>query len=78
MGVVNKSLTHEHKSLIQSTQFAWLTLLGDKVKLSQTLLRELCSRWVERRQSFVIRFEVVSLSLLDVCLGLGLIGVGEK
>ncbi|XP_068488704.1 uncharacterized protein [Phaseolus vulgaris] len=78
LGVVNKRLTDEQKSFIQSTPFAWVMLLGDKVKMSRTLLRELCSRWVERRQSFLIRCEVVPLSLVDVCLGLGLRVVGEK
>jgi len=33
---------------------------------------------VERRQSFFIRSKVVQLSLLDVCLGLGLKVVGDK
>jgi len=33
---------------------------------------------MERRQSFPIRSEVVPFSLLNVCFGLGLIGIGEK
>jgi len=43
-----------------------------------TLLSELCGRWVERIDDFLVRPDVVGFNLLDVCGGLGLRVVPKK
>jgi len=53
-------------------------MLDRDVKISRRLLKKLCSRWVKINVGFVIRSELVSFTLFDVCLGLGLRGQGEK
>jgi len=52
-------------------------VLTHKVKISRKVLKELCTRWIERRGGFLIRFVFVPLSLLDVSVGLGLGVSGE-
>nr|XP_007158034.1 hypothetical protein PHAVU_002G118600g [Phaseolus vulgaris]ESW30028.1 hypothetical protein PHAVU_002G118600g [Phaseolus vulgaris] len=78
LGSLNKTLSAEEKFIIESTPFGWLIVLDGKLKLSRCLLRELCSRWVERSHGFVVSSRVVPFSLLDVCLGIGLRVVGDK
>jgi len=77
-GSLNKSLGAEEKCDIQSTPFGWLILLDVKLKLSHCLLRELCSRWVERSHGFAVKSTLVLFIVLDVFLGIGLKVVGEK
>jgi len=72
LGALNIMLTTQQKNCIQETPFGWFTLLTRKVKISRRVLKELCTRWVEKRGGFFIWFEFVSFSLLDVCVGLGL------
>ncbi|KAG2396509.1 uncharacterized protein HKW66_Vig0227840 [Vigna angularis] len=38
--------------------------------MSRTLLRELCSRWLERRGGIQFRYAFIPFTKLDVCLGL--------
>jgi len=63
LGVVNTILTMQQKNYIQGTPFGWFTLLTRKVKISRKLLKELCTRWVEKKGGFFIRFEFVPFSL---------------
>jgi len=78
LGSLNKTLSGEEKFIIQSTPFGWLIVLDGNLKLSHFLLRELCTRWVERSHGFVVSSNVVPFTLLDVCLGIGLRVVGDK
>jgi len=78
LGSLNKILSVEENFIIQSTPFGWLIVLDGNLKLSRYLLRELCSRWVERSHGFVVSSRVVPFTLLDVCLGIGLRVVGDK
>jgi len=78
LGSLNKTLSAEEKFIIQSTPFGWLIVLDGNLKLSRCLLRELCTRWVERSHGFLVSSRVVPFSLLDVCLGIGLRVVGDK
>jgi len=77
LGAVNTMLTMEQKNCIQQTPFGWFKLLTHKVKISRKFLKELCTRWIERRGGFLIRSVFVPLSLLDVSIGLGL-GVSRE
>lgn len=54
LGVMNTMITEEQKCCIQATTFAWMSSLGKTLKMSKTLLRELCFIWVERRGGFWI------------------------
>ena len=78
LGNLNKSLSVEEKFLIHSTPFGWLILLDGKLKLSHNLLRDLCSRWVEKSHNFAISSTHVPFTMLDGCLDIGLRVVGEK
>ena len=78
LGSLNKTLSDEEKFIIQSTPFCWLIVLDGNLKLSRCLLRELCTRWVERSHGFVVSSTVVPFTLLDVCLVIGLRVVGDK
>jgi len=49
-----------------------------QLKLSRTILMELCLGWVESRESYLLRYEVVLFTLVHICLGLGLRVVREK
>ena len=53
-------------------------MLDGNLKLSCCLLRELCTRWVERSHGFGVSSTAVPFTLLDVCLGIGLRVVGDK
>jgi len=46
--------------------------------MSNTLLRELCLRWVERRGGFLIQYVFVPFTLLDVCVSLGFRVAGQN
>jgi len=78
LGVMNTMITEEQKSCIQATPFAWMLSLGKTLKMSKTLLRELCFRWVERRGGFWLRSVFVPFTQLDVCVSLGLRVAGEN
>ena len=75
---MNTMITEEQKSCIQATPFAWMLSLGKTLKMSKTLLRELCFRWVERRGGFWLRSVFVPFTQLDVCVSLGLRVAGEN
>jgi len=75
---LNKTLSAEEKFIMHSTPFGWLIVLDGNLKLSRYLLRELCTRWVERSHGFVVSSRVVPFTLLDACLGIGLRVVGNK
>jgi len=66
------NLTNEQKICLSKTPFAWMMKLECNLKMTRDLLKELCGRWDETRGGFLVNSEFVSLSLLDVCLGLGL------
>jgi len=78
LGSFNKTLSAEEQFIIQSTLFGWLIVSDGNLKLSRYLLRELCTRWVERSHGFVVSSTVVPFTLLDVFLGIGLRVVGDK
>jgi len=78
LGVVNKQLSLEQKSIIHSSPFGWLMFVREEIKLSRGLLSKLCSAWVERKQAFAIQCQFVSFRLLDMCLVVGLRVVGTK
>jgi len=65
-------LTTEQKNYIEGTPFGWFTVLSDELKMSRSLLRQLCTTWVEKRGGFMIRSVFVPFTLLDVCVALGL------
>jgi len=65
-------LTTEQKICIEGTPFDWFTVLTDEVRISRILLRELCTRWVEKRGGFIIGSVFVPFTLLDVYVTLGL------
>jgi len=78
IGALNEKLIVPQKEYIASTPFWWFPMLKQSLKISRTVLSQLCIKWVERRGGFDVGGEVVDFSLLDVCLGLGLTVVGEK
>lgn len=49
-----------------------------KVKLSRRLLRELCSKWLEKRGGIQVRYAFIPFTKLDVCLGLEVRVDGER
>ena len=72
LGAVNGMLTTEQKNCIEGTPFGWFIVLSDKLRMSRSLLRQLCTTWVEKRSGFMIRSVFVPFTLLDVCVALGL------
>ena len=75
---VNKILIDEQKATIKATPFGWLVMIDKQLKMSRRVVRELSYRFVEKECGFQIRSDVVSLSLIDVCVGIGLRIGGEK
>ncbi|WVZ02890.1 hypothetical protein V8G54_023696, partial [Vigna mungo] len=75
---VNRLLTGRQKSFIELTSFAWQLSIVVKVKMSKTLLRELCNRWLERRGGIQVRSAFIPFTKLDVCLGLEVKVDGER
>jgi len=65
-------LTDKHKACIKATPFGWLLMINTDMKINRRIVRELSSRWVEKISSFEIRSQVVSFTLIDVCIRLGL------
>jgi len=53
-------------------------MINIDMKMSRRIVRKLSSRWVEKICDFEIRSQVVSFTLIDVCIGLGLRVGGEK
>jgi len=45
-------LTTQQKNCIEGTPFGWFMLLSDNVKISRRVLKELCTRWVEKKGWF--------------------------
>ncbi|WVZ21539.1 hypothetical protein V8G54_008861, partial [Vigna mungo] len=74
---VNTLLIDGQKQCIESTLFAWLLSFVVEVKMSRTLLSKLCSRRLQRRSGFQVRFVFIPFIKLDVCLGLRAIIHGE-
>jgi len=74
---VNRRLTSFQREKIQQTPFKWIAEVEDIMQISTTVLREILSRWNGSKQSFMFREKLVPLSLMDVCVGLGL-RVGGK
>jgi len=75
---VNKMLTDDQKASIKATPFGWLVMIDSGLKISMRVVKELSCRFVEKYCGFHIRSDVVSFSLIDVCVGIGLRIVGEK
>jgi len=74
---MNRRLTSFQRERIQQTLFKWIAEVEDIMQISTTVLRELLSRWNGSKQSFMFREKLVPLSLMDICVGLGL-RVGGK
>jgi len=53
-------------------------MIGRDLKISRRVVRELSCRFVEKNCGFQIWSEVVSFTLIDVCIGIGLRVTGEK
>jgi len=53
-------------------------MIDKELKISRKVIRELSIRYVEKDCSFKIRSDVISFSLIDVCVGLGLRIGGEQ
>jgi len=75
---LNNNLSAELRSVIEGTPCGWFTMLKGSLKISRKLLSSLISLSVERNGGFFISNKVLRLSLLDVCLGLGLRVHGES
>ena len=75
---MNNILSDEHKAWIKSTPFGWLLTVDKELQMRRMLVKELCFKFVEKDCGFKIGFEVVSFTLLDVCVGLGLRVCGQK
>jgi len=75
---VNNILSDEHKACIKSTPFGWLLTVDRELQMRRMLVKELCFKFVEKDCGFKIGSKVVSFTLLDVCVGLGLRFCGQK
>jgi len=56
---MNNILTDDHKACIKGTPFGWLFIVDKELQ-------------IEKECGFEIGYEVVSFTLLDICVGLGL------
>jgi len=75
---VNNILTDDHKACLKSTPFGWLLVVDSELQIRRMLVNELCFRFIEKDCGFKIGSEVVSFTLLDVCVWLGLRICGQK
>jgi len=75
---VNKKMHDFQRAKLEKTPFKWLVRMAEPINISCPLLRELVNRWSPNEQSFKIREFLVSLSSLDVCMGLDLGITGEE
>ncbi|KAK7327264.1 hypothetical protein VNO80_31630 [Phaseolus coccineus] len=62
----------------QQTPYKWMVEVEKVLDISNTLLRELMSKWSLDNNAFRIHNNLVPFSLVDVCFGLVLWVVGEK
>jgi len=53
-------------------------MIDKELKISKRVVRKLSIRYVEKDCGFKIRSDVVSFSLIDVCVGIGLRIGGEQ
>ncbi|BAT88811.1 hypothetical protein VIGAN_05242500, partial [Vigna angularis var. angularis] len=67
---LNRRLTPKQRSFIQRTPFGWFLELHENVKISRSLLNELCVRWVDSRGEFCFGEKIVEFKELSL--------VGEK
>jgi len=53
-------------------------MIDSDMKISRRVVRQLSCRLVEKNCGFQIKSQVISFTLIDVCIGLGLRVAGEK
>ena len=58
--------------------FGWLLTVDRELQMRRILVKELCFIFIEKDCGFEIGSKVVSLTLLDICVGLGLRICGQK
>ncbi|XP_027927659.1 uncharacterized protein LOC114184552 [Vigna unguiculata] len=73
---VNGLLRPSHRSRIGRTPFRWCVDMVKPLDINGVLLKHTLSRWVPEHESICIRQHLVRLSVLDVCVCLGLNAVG--
>ena len=75
---VNHKLSRFQQERIKQTPFKWMLEMDKVLDISNSLMRELLSRWAADKEAFRIRKSIVPFSTLDVCFALGLPVVGEE
>jgi len=73
---VNGLLRPSHRSQIGGTPFRWCVDMVKPLDINGVLLKHTLSWWVPEHESICIRQHLVRLSVLDVCVCLGLNAVG--
>ncbi|KAK7364758.1 hypothetical protein VNO80_13500 [Phaseolus coccineus] len=75
---VNRKLSSFQRERIQQTPFKWMVQMEKVLDISNSLMKELLSRWASDNQTFRIRKSLVPFSVLDICFVLGLPVMGDE
>jgi hypothetical protein len=74
---VNKSLSEECKSQLQTTPFGWLLNLHCNIETSGRMLEVMATSWNADARAFQVGNRLISFTLYDIALILGLPVRGE-